>query len=115
VSCGLTITTSATCTPTIRAISAALPVASKATRSLGARLAANSSSAAGVVGTRPEVRDPAAISDRDLAEVAVHVHPDSSEHIALLTSTDTKREQEGNTTQTDPRSERNRASRRGGQ
>ena len=33
----------------------------------------------------------------------------------LLTSMDTTREQVGNTTQTDPRSQRNRASRRGGQ
>jgi hypothetical protein len=61
------------------------------------------------------MRHPAAISDGDLAEVAVHVHPHSSKQLDLLTSVNTKREQVGNTTQTDPRSQRNRASRSGGQ
>jgi hypothetical protein len=59
-------------------------------------------------------RDPPVIGDRDLAEVTVNVHPHRPEHVDLLSSL-TKREQEGNTTQTDPRSQRNRASRRGGQ
>ena len=49
VSCGLTITTLATCGARIRAISAALPVTSNATRSVATRLAANNSNAAGVV------------------------------------------------------------------
>src|SRR4051812_32462018 len=56
VSLGLTTCTLATCGARIRAISPALPVISSATRSLGARLAANSSSACGVVSIRPTTR-----------------------------------------------------------
>jgi hypothetical protein len=56
VSWGLTTTTCATCGATIRAISAALPVTSNATRSVGARLDANNSSASGVVAIRPTDR-----------------------------------------------------------
>jgi hypothetical protein len=64
VSCGLTTTTCGTCGPMIRAISAALPVTSNATRSLGERLPANNFKAAGAVLIRPAERTspPAAIA-----------------------------------------------------
>ena len=56
VSWGLTTTTCATCGAPIRAISAALPMTSNTTRSVGARLDANNSNAAGVVSIRPAER-----------------------------------------------------------
>jgi hypothetical protein len=56
VSAGLTTTTRATCGARIRAISHALPVTSNATRSVAARLCANSSNCSGVVAIRPAER-----------------------------------------------------------
>src|SRR6185295_987814 len=53
---GLASTTRATCGSMIRAIASALAVASIATSSVGARLRANNSSAAGVVKIRPAAR-----------------------------------------------------------
>ena len=53
LSCGLTTTTAPTCGRRIRAISPALPVTSNATRSVGSRLDANISTAAGVDSIRP--------------------------------------------------------------
>src|SRR3954447_14577020 len=57
-------TTSATCGSRILAIANALPVASSTTRSVGARLCANSSSCCGVVAIRPaeRARPPSAIA-----------------------------------------------------
>ena len=55
---------------------------------------------------------PALRHDRDLAEVAMNIHSDRS-HLALLIVDDSRRTG-GQTTSTDPRSQRNRASRRGG-
>ena len=56
VSDGLTTTTCATCGSRIRAISHAFPVTSKATRSSGHKLPANSSRRSGLVSTRPAER-----------------------------------------------------------
>src|SRR3954447_1273 len=57
-------TTSATCGSRILAIANGLPVASSTTRSVGARLCANSSSCCGVVAIRPaeRARPPSAIA-----------------------------------------------------
>ena len=65
-------------------------------------------------------RDPARrahlafLGDRDLAEVTVYVQPDRSHHRSLRRPSPTTRENCGQTTPTDPRSQRNQASRRGG-
>jgi hypothetical protein len=56
VSAGLTTSTLATCGSRIRAISHAFPVTSNATLSVADKLAAYTSSAAGVVATRPAER-----------------------------------------------------------
>jgi hypothetical protein len=84
LSCGLTTTTAPTCGRRIRAISPALPVTSNATRSVGSRLDANNSTAAGVDSIRTRRTDLARRDDHDLAKVTVHVHPDRPEHGYLL-------------------------------
>jgi hypothetical protein len=79
----------------IRAISAALPVTSNATRSVGARLAANASSAAGVVSIRPTERVWPTATIATSQEVAMHVHPDRSEHHLSLLVVDDAQAQVG--------------------
>jgi Transposase, Mutator family len=91
VSCAPTIMTCATCGAIIRAISAALPVTPSATRSIAARLAANTSSAGRVDSIRPTERAWPAGHDRNLAEVAMHVHPDRSELLSRLVVDDAER------------------------
>jgi hypothetical protein len=116
VSAGLTTTTWAMCGSRIRAISHALPVTSNATRSVGARLCANSSSASGVVAIRPAERS------APLSTIATSQKSRcTSSPIALptaLTSSPsarpTKWRTSGQTTTTDTCSRHIRASRRGG-
>ena len=76
------------------------------------RLCANSSSASGR-GLDPAGRaQPALRDDRHLAEVAVDIQRYRSHLVLLAVATDGRTG--GQTTSTDPRSQRNRASRRGG-
>ena len=112
VSLGETTITRATCGSRIRAISHALPVTSNATQSRGSRLCANSSNASGRACDPAGRAQPALRDDRDLAEVAMHVQRYRS-HLASSPSL-TRGRTGGQTTSTDPRSQRNRASRRGG-
>ena len=83
---------------------------------LGARLSANSRSASGVVAICPAWRTTPVLPDRDLRELAMHIQPDTSAaSLAHLRPSVDRWETGGQTTPTDPRSQRIRASRRGGQ
>ena len=115
VSAGLTTTTRATCGSRIRAISHALPVTSNATRSLGARLCANSSSRSGVVAIRPAERTapPSQIATSQKSRctsnpIALPTAPTSPSSLVNEWRTS------GRTTTTDACSRHIRASRRGG-
>ena len=97
-----------------RTTAIALPVASTTTSSLGRRLLPKPSSAVRVMSTRPSRTKPAVIPGHRLREGAVDIHVRS--HVASLPSCPFERTgAAGDTTPTDPRSRRNRASRRGGQ
>jgi hypothetical protein len=112
VSLGETTITRATCGSRIAAIAHALPVTSNATWSRGSRLCANSSSACGVVAIRPAERN------RPSATIATSQKSRCTSRATALTSPPhyrwASRRTGGQTTSTDPRSQRNRASRRGG-
>jgi hypothetical protein len=71
----------------IRAIASALAVASNTTSSLSTKLWANSSSVAGSVLMHPAERTHAVLSDRDLAEIAMHIHPDAAHLHPLISMT----------------------------
>ena len=112
VSLGETTITLATCASRIRAIAHALPVTSNATQSLASRLCANNSNVSGPRLDPARRAQPALLDDRHLTEVAMDVqryrsHPSSSPSIDVGRTG-------GQTTSTDPRSQRNQASRRGG-
>ena len=62
----------------------------------------------------PGRADAPALADRDLAEIQMHVQPDSS-HLHHPSCRSTRRRTGGQTTSTDPRSKRTWTSRRGGQ
>ena len=112
MSLGETTITRATCGSRIRAIAHALPVTSNATQSRGSRLCANSSSASGRGWIRPAERS------RPSATIATSQKSRCTSSASALTSSSslstTKGRTGGQTTSTDPRSRRNRASRRGG-
>jgi hypothetical protein len=109
-------TTSPTWGARILAIANALPVASITTRSSGARLCPNSSNCSGVVAIRPadRARPPSAIATWQKSRC-------TSSPIDLPTSTTSdlndrpRGRRRTRTTPTDSRSQRTRASRRGGQ
>ena len=113
VTAGVTTTTRATCGSRIRAISHALPVTSNATQSSrpGSARTAQAPPAASRSGPPSAPSRP----PRSRPRRSRDAHPDP---IALTTATllalDDAGEPGGQTTPTDPRSQRNRASRRGG-
>jgi hypothetical protein len=112
VSLGETTITRATCGSRIRAIAHALPVTSNATQSPTSRLWANSSSASGRVWIRPAERSrpsaTIATSQKSRWTSSATALTDSSSPSSTFGRTG------GQTTSTDPRSQRNQASRRGG-
>jgi hypothetical protein len=117
VSAGLTTTTFATCRFRISAIAHALPVTSSATRSAGPRLAANQLELLRHRLDPPRRANRASLHDRDLTELQVHVQTDRPSerlHLILQSVALDYRRTSGTTTKTDTRSQRNRASRRGG-
>ena len=109
---GLAMTTRVTNGVRTRTTAIVLPVASTTTSSLACRVLPNPSNAVRVISTRPSSTNRPLFPDDDLRQGAVNVHSDHSPHDRLLRS---RREQVGDTTTTDSRSRRNRASRRGGQ
>ena len=113
VSLGETTITRATCGSRIRAIAHALPVTSNATQSRGVQALREQLQRLGPRLDPARRPQPALLDDRHLAEIAMDIQRYRSHR--LLLAVDRRRGRTGGqTTSTDPRSQRNQASRRGG-
>src|SRR5215210_2886660 len=109
---GLAITTRFTCGPMTAATAAALPVASTTTTSPFDKVAANASSRSRRISVRPS-RLSLPSSQATASAKARWISSPMMRMPAPLETGSSKRELAGNTTPTDPRSQRIRASRKG--